>query len=122
MTTLLEACVEEMVIVPLYVPVPKLPGLTETLTLPGVVPPPPAESQFPPLGVCTDAAAVKVTAPPLEVTLTFCAGGLVPPDWKAKLNEDVGEASVGAAVTCNDTGTLIEGLAAPGTEMLIEPL
>jgi len=46
-----EAPEELIETVPLYVPAAKLPGLTETVTLPGVVPLPVAVSQLPPLVV-----------------------------------------------------------------------
>ena len=45
----LEAPEELIETVPVYVPAARLPGLTVTVTLPGVLPPPVALSQLPPV-------------------------------------------------------------------------
>ena len=44
----LEAPDDEIMTVPLYVPAARVPGFTETVTLPGVEPLPEADSQLPP--------------------------------------------------------------------------
>ena len=52
----LEAPVELTLTLPLYVPAARLPGLTETVTVPGVDPLPEADSQLPPLLVEAETA------------------------------------------------------------------
>lgn len=78
---------DEKVRAPEYVPVASVPGLTETVTLAGVVPAVGlAESQDPPLLVLT--VVVNPTADPVVLrTVTLWEEGGVPPRWK--LNDRV---------------------------------
>ena len=59
---------------PVYVPTVNPAVLIETLTLPGVVPPPLADNQVPP-----ELATVKVSADPLLLTANVWAAGAVLP-------------------------------------------
>lgn len=65
------------VTVPVYVPGVNEPGVTETVTLPGVLPAlGDAESHEPPVTVATE--SVKLIAAPLLLSATAWLGGNVP--------------------------------------------
>jgi len=89
---LLVASGEVKVIEPLYVPGARLPGATETETVPGVLPEllPLAMSQLPPLGVATAAETEYGMTPPVLVTFNVCGGDEVLPVAPVKLS-DVGD-------------------------------
>jgi|SRR5437588_8170055 len=98
-----------------------LAGFTERFTLPGVLPPPLADSQVP-----VD-ATVYVRAPPLDPTEIVLPAGLAPPAVYEKAKEAgvaVRFAVVGggAAATVSVTGTVSGLLAAPEELMLTLPL
>lgn len=74
---LLAAPVDVTETVPVYVPTAIDEGLTDTVTVDGVVPPADAESQLPPDVV--DALVVYVSVAPLLLVLNVCEGGVAPP-------------------------------------------
>jgi hypothetical protein len=114
---LLEALAELNTMEPVYVLAARPAGLTEMLTLLGVVPPPELTESQPELL----ATAIYVTFPPALAISTDWAAGTGPPLWKEKFTGAVGTVSEGAAATVRFTGTVCGLLEAPAEVTLIDP-